>query len=183
MTYEQMLSNVLAEITGVLANVDPKSLELASANIFNSRRIVCAGAGRMGLMMKAFAMRLGHLNLPATFLGDSTVPRLDSPNDLLIIGTGSGVTPSMRLLAQIAHDAGVKVMCITADVNSPIAQLSDLVIELHATAGFDTPNSIQPMKTYVEQSLLILLDVLSLMLMNYDGVTSDDLYRRHSTLE
>lgn len=183
MTYTETLSKVLAEITSVLATVDPNDLHRACARILNARRIVCVGAGRMGLMMKAFAMRLGHLNLPATFLGDSTVPRLDSSNDLLIIGTGSGTTPSMLLLANLAHDSGVPVMCITANENSPIAQLSSNVILLNATSGFDTPESIQPMKTYVEQSLLILLDILAIMIMEYDCVTSDDLYQRHSLLE
>lgn len=183
MNYENTLSKVLAEITSVLATVDPKSLELACARILNARRIVCVGAGRMGLMMKAFAMRLGHLNLPATFLGDSSVPRLDSPNDLLIIGSGSGKTPSMFLFASQAVNAGVPVMCITADGDSEIAKLSTLVILLNATPGFNTPESIQPMKTYIEQSLLILLDILALMLMDYDRVDSDDLYNRHSRLE
>lgn len=183
MNYTDTLSKVLAEITGVLATVNQKELEHACAIILNSRRIVCAGAGRMGLMMKAFTMRLGHLNLPATFLGDSTVPRIDTPKDLLIIGTGSGTTPSMLLLAKQAKAAGVRVMCITASGESPIAQLSDVVIRLNAVGGFDTPNSIQPMKTYVEQSLLVLLDILALMIMEYDNVDSDDLYQRHSLLE
>lgn len=182
-TYDEKLKAVLGEISDALSDVDPISLLRAANQICISDRIVCVGAGRMGMMMKAFAMRLHHIGFFASYISDSNVQRLQAPRDLLIVGTGSGLTPSMFLFAQQAKAAGATVMCITASPDSLIAQLSHHVIAMNAVSGFEGTGSIQPMKTSVEQSLLILLDILALTIIEHSGSQSEDLYKRHSRLE
>ena len=176
---------VLNEIQTALSKSNFKDLNLFVEKILTCEKIVVYGAGRVGLVMKSFSMRLDHLGLESFFLGDSNVPKVDN-KDLLIIGSGSGRTPSVKTIVDIAEKNGLDIICITADKNSVIANSSVSVLFID-TQTKDTDSelrlSVQPMTTLFEQTLLITLDSIILMLMSKLNETHETMMLRHNILE
>jgi 6-phospho-3-hexuloisomerase len=183
--FHELAKKVTTEISGVLHDVREQDARALLQSILQKQRIVVAGAGRVGLACKGFAMRLGHLGLSAFTPNDSTIPPIGA-NDLLVVGSSSGETQTVYDVALNAKRNGASVVAITADADSRIATLADMVIALNAPTKFGTTkggSSIQPMATLFEQSLQVLFDVVILMLMKEMGCTHEDMWRRHSNVD
>ncbi len=179
--YEQ----VLTEINSVLKSSNFDNLEEFSNKILKANKIVVFGAGRVGLMMKSFAMRLNHLNLEAYFVGEVNLPRTEN-GDLMIIGSGSGNTKTVVTVAEIARSKGLEVISVTSNSESPIAKMSSSMVNLNCETKDSKESrrlSIQPMTTLFEQSLLIFLDSLILILMNELQENHESMIGRHNIIE
>jgi 6-phospho-3-hexuloisomerase len=176
---------ILSEINSVLDASKFDELEDFTNKIVSANRIVVFGAGRVGLMMKTFAMRLSHLNLECYFIGDLNLPRMKQ-GDLIVIGSGSGNTKSVVTIAEIAKSNGLDMISITSNMESSIAKLSSSLIYLKCRTK-DTLDkkreSIQPMTTLFEQALLIFLDSLVLILMKKMNENHDSMLERHNVVE
>ena len=176
---------VLNEVDKTLETSNFDDLEVFIHKILNANRIVLFGAGRVGLMVKTFAMRLNHLGLESYFLGEMNLPATGL-GDLLIIGSGSGNTKSVVTIAQIAQSKGLEVISVTANTNSVIASLSSSIIHINCQNKEFNPSlmrSVQPMTTLFEQSLLIFLDSLVLELMTRLKENNESMSRRHNVIE
>jgi 6-phospho-3-hexuloisomerase len=167
---------ILEEISEVLGQVSQNEVDQFVDLILRANTIIGAGAGRMGMMLKAFIMRLNHLSLDAYHVGDCNVPRIKE-DDLLIVASCSGETKTILTLIEAANKAGASIALITTQKSSSMALLSDVAVILPFLP------SIQPMKTLVEQSSLLFFDSIILMLMNQLGQTEEMLKMRHSILE
>jgi 6-phospho-3-hexuloisomerase len=175
---------ILAELKQVLSTVDEKSAGDLVDAILDSKKIFVAGGGRSGFMAKSFAMRLMHVGLDPYIVGETITPNLEA-NDIFIVGSGSGETPSLVAMAEKAKAIGATVAAITIHPGSAIGQLADIVIEIPAQSKTDgtSGKSIQPMGSLFEQSLLLFFDAIILKLMEKKGRTSDTMYGRHANLE
>lgn len=176
---------ILSELHKTLNSSDFTDLENFITKITSASNIVVFGAGRVGLMMQTFAMRLNHLGLNSYFLGEISL-KSTGQGDLLVIGSGSGNTQSVVAIAEIARGKGLDIMCVTANINSKIASLSSSLIYLNCQTKeslVKSKFSIQPMTTIFEQSLLIFLDALVLQLMETLGENNESMLKRHNVLE
>jgi len=185
-TSVQVLADgVLSEIRSVLGTINEESVRRFVLAILEANRIVVYGAGRMGMMSAAFGMRLAHLGFHSHVLREPTTPAIGE-GDLLILSSGSGETQSVYDVAVLGKKAGVRLALITARPDSRIGRLADLIVQFSAPTKIETAveqSSIQPMATLAEQSLLIFLDIVVLMLMRATHQTSEDLWKRHCNLE
>ena len=184
---KSVVSIVIEEIGSCLRRVSPASLKDAVSMISDTERVFLAGAGRSGLGIRGFAMRLMHLGKNAYVVGETTTPAI-STTDLLVIGSGSGRTGSLLTMAQKAKEIGAKILLLTIDPNSPIGQLADHIVEIPASSpkvvgNATTGHSIQPMGSLFEQSLFVLLDCLLLLLMKKANQTAEQMFSRHASLE
>ena len=175
---------ILGEIDGVLSKVNDDEVGALLKAIRAAKRVVTAGAGRVGLATKGFAMRLGHLGFQAYALGDMTVPGIHE-GDLLLVASGSGETPTIADIVEIAKKSGARVALLTANRDSRMGKLADLVVVIPAPSKTapDGPHSAQPMTTLNEQCLGIFFDTLVLQLMEAMGETHETMWARHSNLE
>lgn len=177
---------VAEELNRTLRAVDPAEVEALVEAILSARRIFAAGAGRSGLAIRGFAMRLAHLGLTAFMIGETTTPAF-GVEDLLVIGSGSGGTGSLVSMATKAGRIGGKTALVTVLADSPIGRLADLTVVIPAvTPKSDeetTATSIQPMGALFEQSLFILFDLVILRLMERLGLDSAAMFERHANLE
>jgi 6-phospho-3-hexuloisomerase len=182
---EKQIQQILAEISHVLTKVEEGDVEKLINVILESNKIVVCGAGRVGMAIRGFGMRLGHLGLKAYTLGDSTVPSISS-GDLLIVASGSGETQTIYDLVEIAKKNHASIVAITGNPESRIGRLSELVVKVEApskTKLVDGFKSIQPMTTLNEQCLSIFFDAVVLELMDRMSETHDTMWVRHSNLE
>jgi 6-phospho-3-hexuloisomerase len=180
-------ATVVREVQACLTRVDPAAVAALEAAVAEAPRVFLGGAGRSGLAMRALAMRLMHLGLSVHVLGEITTPAI-APGDLLLIGSGSGRTPSLVAAATKAAELGAQVALITIASASPIGQLAGTVVVIPAPSPKAAPTagvqpSMQPMGALFEQCLWLLGDTLVLALMARTGQTSDAMFARHANLE
>ena len=177
---------VTKELGRTLEQINPKPPEKLIDLILGSKRIFVAGAGRSGLMMKAFAMRLMHMGFEAFVVGETTTPGIEK-DDILIIGSGSGETGSLACMAKKAKTLNANLGLITIFPESTIGRLSDVVVRIPAPtpkASIDNGmKSIQPMGNLFEQSLLLFLDCSVISLMEKQGKDAVAMFTRHANLE
>jgi 6-phospho-3-hexuloisomerase len=162
-------------------------MEQAFTELASAKRVFCAGAGRSGLAIRAFAMRLMHLGKTAYLVGEIATPSI-AAGDLLVIGSGSGRTESLVAMANKAKKIGARILLVTIDPNSPIGTVADCVIQIPAPSlkakhAVGSETSIQPLGSLFEQSLFLLLDSLIVLLMRKENVSAEALYARHANLE
>ncbi|QAY66837.1 6-phospho-3-hexuloisomerase [Paenibacillus protaetiae] len=179
------VSAIVDELSRVLQAVQPQQTSQLTRLILEANAVFVAGAGRSGLMMKAFAMRLMHAGIPAYVVGETITPGIGS-NDLLLIGSGSGETKNLAAMAAKAQSTGASVAAITIKRDSTISRSASVTVEIPAVAKHaETASSvsIQPMGSLFEQSLLLVLDSVVLAIMESKNLYAGMMYSRHANLE
>ena len=176
---------IINELNQVFESTDFGSYDKFIEIFEPGRRIIVTGAGRVGLAMRGFTMRLMHLGFEASFLGETTVP-FSGKNDVFVVGSGSGSTATILASSIVAKEKGLHIALITATEKSPIAEIANSKFLINAPRrdrNHGGIESAQPMTTLFEQSLLILLDSIVLDLMTKFGETSETMWSRHNSIE
>lgn len=184
---DSVIEQILVEVGNCVRQVSSESLTLAGALIESSSRIFVAGAGRSGLCMRAFGMRLMHLGKTVYVVGETTTPSIVA-TDLLVLGSGSGRTTSLCAMAEQSRRLGAQILLFTTDAESPLASLSNLQVVIPAPSfrvldEMHDSLSVQPLATLFEQSMLILCDSLILGLMRRTRVSAVQMFEHHANLE
>jgi len=158
------------------------------------RKVLIIGAGRSGLVGKAFAMRLMHLGFNVYVLGETIVPALNN-DDLVIAISGSGRTKLVVTAAEAAKNLGAKVVAVTSFPSSPLGKLADLVVRVPGRAKISREDDynirqllgiyepLAPLGTLFEITALITLDSIISEIMKRLGITEEELMRRHANIE
>ncbi|MCU0628808.1 MAG: SIS domain-containing protein [Methanoregulaceae archaeon] len=107
------------------------------SEMLTARKIYVAGAGRSGLVARAFAMRLMHIGFESYVIGETITPAL-SPGDTLVVFSGSGETNSVYDVSETAKELGGRLCLITATRVSRMTALADCVVILCGTQTSDT---------------------------------------------
>jgi len=180
---------VLEELGETMRAVDPESLRKLQERLVAARRVFVAGAGRSGLVVRAFAMRLMHLGLQVYVVGDVTTPAF-AAGDLLVIGSGSGETESLCAVGRKAKALGGVLAVVTIVPSSTLGQLAEVVVRVDAhspkaaaQAAATRRPSVQPMGALFEQTMLLLLDAVVMRLAAARGTSPEELFARHANLE
>lgn len=160
-----------------------------------SKSIFVTGAGRSGLVAKAFAMRLMHLGFSAYVVGETISPAITA-NDCILAISGSGETSNIVSAAKISKNLGANVLAVTSYSESSLGSLADgkLIVKGRTKVENDDENYLKrqihgnytlltPLGTAFELTSLVFLDALVPELMNSMGVTEKDLKARHTNLE
>jgi len=158
------------------------------------RRILVLGAGRSGLIGRAFAMRLMHLGFRVYVIGETITPSVGK-GDLIVALSGSGSTKLVVTAAEIGKTVGARIIAITSYPDSDLAKLADHVVTikgrtkvadetdyfLRQLMGEHEP--MAPLGTVFEISLMTFLDGIVVELMRRLGLTESELRKRHATIE
>ena len=186
MSYETIRFTAVEELRSVLASVSAQEMGSLAAALGRARSIFVAGAGRSGLAMRGFAMRLMHMGRTAHVVGDVTSPALRA-GDILVVGSGSGSTGSLVAVARQAVEKGGALALLTIDPDSPLGKMASPVVRIPApspkAAAGGAVTSRQPMATLFEQSLWVVLDSCIMLLMEETGVDAQAMFQRHANLE
>jgi 6-phospho-3-hexuloisomerase len=175
MIWKESYKFITSQILEVMNNINNESINKAKEIILTSQKIFVYGAGRSGIIGKAFAMRLVQLGLVAYFIGETITP-IVTDHDSVIIISNTGNTKSSVLVAEISKNVGAKIIAITSNPNSEISKISNLQILL----GPISHNSLAPLGTVFEDATLIFLDSFVAELMESLKQTEEDLRKRHA---
>jgi 6-phospho-3-hexuloisomerase len=157
-------------------------------------RILVMGAGRSGLVGRAFAMRLLHLGYNAYVLGETIVPAIRE-GDIVIAISGSGKTKLIVTAAEAAKEAKARLIAVTSYPDSPLGRLADLVIEVPGRTKYSSETDYfarqilgmtEPLAllgTLFEDTAMIVLDGIVAELMIRLKKTEEDLRLVHANIE
>ena len=178
--------------------IDPSQIDrMADVLVDLYRRkgkVLVMGAGRSGLVGKAFAMRLLHLGFNSYVLGETIVPSI-SKGDVVIAISGSGRTGLIVEAADAAKKVGAFVIAITTYPDSPLGQVADLVVMVPGRSkiskmddyfarqilGLHEP--LAPLGTLFEDTAMLLLDGVIYYLMLRLNVSEEEMRNRHANIE
>nr|WP_122011819.1 hypothetical protein [Maliibacterium massiliense] len=194
---------IIEELKHSVLSVKEAELDTLCDYILQAPKVIVYSRGRVGLAMKAFAMRLNHLGLCGRFLGDITTPAIGK-GDLLLVGTSLGFPSSFERFMDIAHYNGASVIGFTSNPEGPLWQKAEATVNIPARAFTSHPEefegreitdpaevravellhmpSVQPMCSTFEQALLLVLDYTVLKLQQRLGQSEQQLRDRHANI-
>ncbi len=197
MEWFQKANDELLECTKLaVQSMDPNQVEIMIDMIMNlgRKKILIAGAGRSGLVARAFAMRLMHLEFNVFVVGETITPAVET-DDILMAISGSGETSFIVSAARMAKQRGANVIAITSFPKSPLGNIADHVVVLYGrTKLAEKPDylsrqivgdhePIAPLGTLFELSCMVFLDSVVVELMHRLGKDEVTMRRRHATIE
>ncbi len=185
MNYLQTEKSIVQELDKTLGSISGDSvLELVHL-IENADKVFFVGVGRVLLSLEAVAKRLAHLGVKTYVVGQITEPAI-TPNDLLIVGSGSGESMFPLGIAKKAKSLDATVAHIGANPDSSMKMYSDLFVRIPVQTKLHLPgeiSSIQPMTSLFEQALLLLGDTIALLMIEEKKIDMHSLWQFHANLE
>jgi len=192
--YEELIKSISAALRGLDREEVKTLLESLMDTRTRGKKVLVVGAGRSGLVGKAFAMRLMHLGFQVYVLGETINPNVGE-GDMVIVISGSGKTTVPLAAAQMAKSLNAKVVAVTSQEGSPLAQTADLVVDIPGREDIASEDeyhirqlkgqheSLAPMGTMFEDTTMIFLDSIIAELMNRLGLSVDSMRLHHATIE
>jgi 6-phospho-3-hexuloisomerase len=186
---------IVVNLNDVIGRLDREAIKATIQKILEGDKIFVMGAGRSGLVAKAFAMRLMHLGFSAYVVGETTTPAVQ-PQDVVIAISGSGETHSIADLGKIVKDIGSTLITVTSKKESTLGRISDIAMILPSKTKNDLDEggylernmrgdykNLPPLGTSFEITSLIFLDSIIAQLIRLTGASEAELKSRHTNIE
>ena len=143
-------------------------------------RVIVSGVGKSGLVARKIAATLASTGTSAFFIhaaeglhGDLGVVREE---DVILIVTKSGNTEELNALVPPLKNIGVKIITITGKLDSPLARISDVVLDASVKEEA-CPHDLAP--TASSTAAMVLGDALAVALLERRGFTMEDFASIH----
>lgn len=143
-------------------------------------RVIISGMGKSGHISNKIAATLASTGTPAFFVHPGEALHGDlgmiTGDDIVIAISNSGTTEEVLTLSSIVKRWGTKIIGMSGDNNSPLAELSDF----HLNIGVEKeacPLGLAP--TSSTTVTLVLGDALAVALLEARGFTPEDFARSH----
>lgn len=143
-------------------------------------KIIVTGMGKSGHIAKKIAATLASTGSPAFFVhpgeaGHGDMGMMDT-NDVVIALSNSGHTPELLLLTPFIKQKNIKLIAMTCNPNSPLAQRSDITLTITST-----PEScmLGLAPTTSTTAMLVMGDAIAVCLQHESGFTASDFAMSH----
>lgn len=183
--FQRLSREILKELSEVLSQVKDEEFLAFQRALLGGRRIFVTGQGRTGLLLRTFAMRLMQMGLESFVVGETTTPPI-TPKDLLVAGSGTGLTATTALRVRQAKQLGAPVVLLTAHPETELARMADLVVTIPAATRLRLKDELPSQQfggSLFEQALLLFLDTAAQALVASGEVTIEEMAERHANLE
>jgi 6-phospho-3-hexuloisomerase len=185
LTSANLAWTITGEVQSVLDHIDSEETNRLIAEIRSARKVFIFAVGRVFLVLQCLGKRLGHLGIDCQVVG-STTEKPITPQDLLLIASGSGESKLPAEIARIAKAKGARLGIITSARASTIKALSDFAVHLPCPTKNDPAagvRSIQTMSTLFDQALHVYGDIVAMMIQQAEGLRDEELWESHANLE
>lgn len=180
----EVLEVIARELSELAGRHDGESL-LAAARLVESTRaaggrVHVTGLGKPEHVSHYAASLLSSTGTPASFLHttEATHGSLGQvvTGDVVIAVSNSGGTPETVQLADLLHGHGARVIAVTGDPGSALAELADVVLEAGVSSE-GGPLGLAPRASVAAE--VAVLAALSALLQQRSGFTLEDYAARH----
>lgn len=189
MTAKEISLEELQTLENMICGLDSTQAAALINEIASAKRIFVGGAGRSLLSMKGFAMRLMQTGHQTFLVGEVCTPSIQ-PGDLLIVGSGSGLTQVTLDVVNKAKNHGARAAVLTMHPDAPIPEACDCVLaipEIPAVSTQDSEASAFAKKNlagnFNEAAITLILDGIIGALMHGNSQTGDTIKHYHANLE
>ena len=167
-------------VTQSLAAIDPATIAAVMDVLLKAPSIFVYGAGRSGIIGRAFAMRLVQAGLSAYVIGESVTP-IVRRGDAVFILSNQGESYSSMQTANIVRREGAELIVVTARRTSKLAHAASVLLTLRFEEDPQRP-VYAPLGTLFESAALRLTDALVAELTIARGETEESMRRRHAIM-
>jgi len=194
MIMREAIRDIVDNLQKMEREIDAETVDRFIDTLTSAGNVFVLGLGRSGLVAKAFAMRLMHLEINVFVVGETITPAINE-GDALIAISGSGRTSYIVNAAGIARERGAQVVAVTSHPESELGVIADLTVTVRGRTKIDgeknymkrqirgNHHSRTPLGTLFEISALVFLDGLIAELMHRLDKKEEDLNERHSVFE
>jgi arabinose-5-phosphate isomerase len=170
-----------AEAVKALAlSLDDSFYEAVEIIAKTKARVIVIGIGKSGLIGRKIAATLSSCGTPALFIHPAEAGHGDLgmiiKHDLVIAISYSGDTKEIIDLLDFVKRIGIKLIAITGNKNSKLAQFSDIVLEAKVAREAE-PSGLVP--TASSTAALAIGDALAIALMKKKGFKEKDFLSVH----
>jgi arabinose-5-phosphate isomerase len=143
-------------------------------------RVVITGIGKSAIIGNKIVATLNSTGTPAIFMHAADAIHGDlgtiQKDDVVIFISKSGNTPEVKVLVPLIKKSTNKIIAITGNTDSYIAQQADIVLNAYVEKEA-CPNNLAPTSSTTAQ--LVLGDALAVCLLEQRDFTSKDFARFH----
>ena len=175
----------MEENRSLAQNISDEAAEDFIQRILNAESIFFSAQGRSGFILRCFCMRLMHLGYSVYFCGETVTPAI-TRNDLLVVLSGSGETPSTLEAVKSAKQHHIETFGILGNMESKIASLVDKSLHIPGTTKLcrdGEPNSLQMAGSLFEQSAFLFFEAMISKLYQTRKKDVGRLSSRHAIIE
>jgi len=170
-----------AEAVAALESKINSSFQQAVDMLFKCKgRVIITGMGKSGIIARKIVATMNSTGTPAIFLhpsdavhGDLGMVRKD---DVVICISKSGDTQEIRQLIPMFKRIGVPIISMVGKLNSPLAQMSDVTLDISVKEEA-CPHNLAP--TTSTTATLAMGDALAVTLLEKKNFTADDFAMFH----
>jgi 6-phospho-3-hexuloisomerase len=162
--------------------VDMQVIEKIADEIIARKRVFVYGAGRSGLVAKAFAQRLMHIGIESYVIGETINPSV-KPGNIVLLVSGSGETTSSVAIGDKAKKVGALVISVTTRPDSSLARLSDIVLQVSGKTKLMEKKGYAPFTSLFDTACLAILDSIAALIMEKLGIDESVIAERHANVE
>jgi arabinose-5-phosphate isomerase len=183
MIIEEAKNVLKTEAEGVLSLVDrvgpefEKAVEMIMAA---KGRVILTGMGKSGLVARKISATLSSTGTPSFFLHPAEAIHGDlgmvTSNEIVIAISYGGRTPEINTLLPILRNMGAKIISFTGNMKSPMANASDIVIDVGVKREA-CPMGLAP--TTSTTAALAMGDALAVVLINRRRFGREDFKKFH----
>ncbi|VDG20883.1 MurR/RpiR family transcriptional regulator [Lactobacillus sp.] [Lactiplantibacillus mudanjiangensis] len=131
--YDDISRHLQEALTATAKLIEPTKLNQAIDLLSQARHIYLFGVGGSGQTGDAFSAMLLRAGVQTTSISDphlqAQVASLLTPRDLVIGLSLTGRTKDTYASLKIAADNGARIIAVTNNLNSPVAQLGEVVLQ------------------------------------------------------
>ena len=167
-------------VTVAVAALDADVVRRAVEVLLKAPATFVYGAGRSGIIGRAFAMRLVQTGLTAYVIGESVTPIVHR-GDAVFILSFQGESYSSIQTANIVRREGAELVVVTGRPSSKLAHAATLLLPLDFSAEPSRPD-LAPLGTLFESASLRLTDAFIAEIMRRRGETEESMRRRHAIM-
>ena len=191
---EEIIQGISEAMSGLDLSQVEGMLDILVQARGEERKVLIVGAGRSGLVGRAFAMRLMHLGLNVFVMGETITPAIGD-GDIVLIISGSGSTTLPVTVAEMAKKLRAKVLAVTSHPGSQLGKAADHIVivlgrkrmareeEYHSRQLLGEHESLAPMGTLFEDSCMVFLDSVIAELMARFGMSEEEMKSKHAAIE
>jgi 6-phospho 3-hexuloisomerase len=171
---------VADRVTAALEGIRVADVERVLQVLTQAPLIFVYGAGRSGIIGRAFAMRLVQTGLRAFVIGESVTPIVQK-GDAVFIFSAQGESYSSIQTANIVRREGADLVVLTARGNSKLAHTATVLLALDFPEDPERAR-LAPLGTLFESASLRLTDGIIAQLLVLRGESEDSMRRRHAIM-
>ena len=183
--YQKASKDVIDELRDTLGRVDVAALEKLANDMLTAEKVFFIGVGRVAMSLQGICKRFSHLGVDTHFVGDVCEPAI-TDKDLLIVGSGRGMSLFPVAIARKAKQFNAKVVHIGSNPHGDMEPIADYMVRIPVRTRLyleDEIESCQPMTSLFEQSLLLVGDILAKIIIEKRGMDLKGLWQYHANLE